>query len=101
MSATNVHGAGIQPRLLYFHRRTSGPSRRAESYLAQVLQRGHNHETFAIVRVMADLYPQLAERLGVTNVPTLIVMVGNEVRARLDPPLRPAEIEDVLGPWLT
>ena len=37
-----------RPMLLFFFEQTSGPCRRAEGYLAQVLQRRSNHDTFAI-----------------------------------------------------
>ncbi len=42
-----------RPRLLFFFSSTSGPSRRAEGFLAQVLQRRANHSSFELVRVDA------------------------------------------------
>ena len=67
--------AGIEretPRLLFFHDKRSGPSRRADGFLAQVLQRGHNHQTFLIHRVEVGQRPDLAQRFKVAATPTLL-----------------------------
>jgi hypothetical protein len=40
-----------RPRLLFFYDGRSGGSRRADGFLAQVLQRNGNHQTFVIHRI--------------------------------------------------
>jgi thioredoxin family protein len=79
---------------------TSGRSRRAEGFLAQVLQRRRNHDTFRLFSIDADENPELLERLAVTEVPTLLVAVGGRVQARLVNPRGGAEIARFLAPWL-
>ena len=41
--------------LAFFFSPRSGRSRRAEGYLAEVLQRRRNHDTFKVVRVMNSI----------------------------------------------
>ena len=89
-----------KPILLFFYSQTSGPCRRAEGFLAQVLQRGHNHATFTLHRIDSDLRPDLAERFGVEVVPALVVVEDKRVRARLDEPKGCIDIEAALAPWL-
>jgi thioredoxin-like negative regulator of GroEL len=89
-----------RPKLVLFYSPRSGQSRRVDGYLAQVLQRRRNHATFAIVRVDTDERPDLATRFKVTTLPTLLVIDGNRVRARLCQPRGCAEISDALRPWL-
>jgi thioredoxin 1 len=88
------------PQLVFFYSPRSGQSRRAEGYLAQVLQRRHNHETFSLVRVDVDAHPNLAERFKVTSTPTLLVVADGSVRARLSELHGCREITKVLQPWL-
>jgi thioredoxin-like negative regulator of GroEL len=89
-----------RPRLIFFHSRQSGRCRRVEAFLAQVLQRGHNHDTFTLYRVDADDRPDLAERFKVESVPTLLVVSDRRVAARLISPRGCREIERSLAPWL-
>jgi hypothetical protein len=71
-----------------------------EGFLAQVLQRRHNHGTFAIQQVNALERPDLVERLRVTTLPTLLVIESRKVRGRLEGLAGCAEIERALEPWL-
>jgi hypothetical protein len=87
-----------KPALFIFYSATSGSSRRADSLLAQVLQRRGNHSTFRLIRVDADQRADLVERLKVTEVPTLLVV--EEGRVRLTTPRGCAEISALLSPWL-
>jgi thioredoxin-like negative regulator of GroEL len=89
-----------QPRLVFFHSAASGRCRRVEGFLAQVLQRRSNHDTFRIHRVDADAQRSLVERFGVETVPTLVVVEDKRVRARLSNPQGCRDIETFLGPWL-
>jgi thioredoxin-like negative regulator of GroEL len=89
-----------QPRLIFFTSPVSGQCRRVEGFLAQVLQRRRNHGTFRVVTVSADDRPDLVERFGIAQLPTLVVVSDREVRARLERPRGCKEIERLLGPWL-
>lgn len=88
------------PRLLFFHTARSGPSRRAEGFLAQVLQRRRNHDTFRVYRIDVDERADLAEKFRVEITPTLIVVDGKRVKGRLERPHGCLEIEALLKPWL-
>lgn len=99
-SRTRNTPESARPRLLFFCSRTSGASRRADAFLAQVLQRRANHTTFQLVRVDVDHRPDLVERLKVGEVPALLVLVDGRVRGRLARPAGCSEIIDLLSPWL-
>lgn len=90
----------MSPRLVIFHSARSGRSRRAEAFVAQVLQRRHNHGTFSVIRVDVDDRPDLAKRFKVDAVPTMIVIDDNRVRARVTEPTGVRELADALAPWL-
>src|SRR6266568_1247062 len=87
-------------KLAFFYSPSSGSSRRAEGYLAQVLQRRRNHNTFQLVRIDVDKRPEVAERFRVTETPTLIVIAGNRTRTRLSNPTGCLQITQLLRPWL-
>jgi thioredoxin-like negative regulator of GroEL len=89
-----------RPGLVFFHSDVSGNCRRVEGFLAQVLQRRHNHGTFKLYRVDQAERPDLAERFGVTELPTLVVVESKRVRAKLEKPRGCREIERFLAPWL-
>jgi thioredoxin-like negative regulator of GroEL len=89
-----------QPRLVFFHSTLSGHCRRVEGFLAQVLQRRHNHATFRVVRVSEEERPDLLERFKVETVPTLVVVQGKLVAGRLERPRGCRDIEGFLAPWL-
>jgi thioredoxin-like negative regulator of GroEL len=92
--------ANGRPKLVFFYSDSSGRSRRAESYLAQVLQRRRNHETFQLYRVDCDARPDLAQRFGIENPPVLVVVENKHVRARLEEPRGCIEIQNALATWL-
>jgi len=83
-----------------FTSRVSGACRRVDGFLAQVLQRRRNHETFRLYRVDEQSRPDLVERFQVDEVPTLLVVESKSVRARLVKPRSCREIETFLAPWL-
>jgi thioredoxin-like negative regulator of GroEL len=87
-------------RLVFFHSKLSGNCRRVEGFLAQVLQRRRNHGTFKVVEVVEEERPDLLERFKVHSVPTLVVVEGSTVAARLERPRGCREIEGFLAPWL-
>ena len=89
-----------RPRLVYFYASTSGRCRKTEGFLAQVLQRRRNHETFDLVRVAIDLRPELAQRFRIEVVPTFLVVEGRRIRRRIVDPGGSRDLERGLAPWL-
>jgi thioredoxin-like negative regulator of GroEL len=98
MSAMAADSA--KPGLVFFYSPVSGSCRRTEGFLAQVLQRRRNHGTFKLYRVDEQERPDLVERFAVGTTPTLVVVEGRAVRARLEKPRGCREIETFLAPWL-
>jgi len=92
--------AARRPWLVYFHSAQSGPCRRTEGYLAQVLQHRRNHETFALYRVDVGERPDLADKFGIDRVPTLVVVEDGRVCGRLEQPRGCPPIERLLAAWL-
>src|SRR5262249_11511041 len=89
-----------KPRLIFFHSRASGRCRRVEGFLAQVLQRRRNHETFRVYNVAQEERPDLLDRFGVEEVPTILVVDGGGISSRVVDPKGTRDIEDGLEPWL-
>jgi thioredoxin-like negative regulator of GroEL len=89
-----------KPTLVFFYSGRSGASRRVEGFLAQVLQRRGNHNTFRLVRVEVDERPDLVDRFGVREVPTLLVVADRRVCSRIGRPRGCVEISALLAPWL-
>lgn len=96
VAATPLH----KPRLVFFYSTESGRCRRVDGFLAQVLQQRRNHETFQVYRVDREQLPDLAERFHVERVPTLYVVEGKRVQARLEEPRGCRDIQRFLAPWL-
>ena len=71
VAAATAH-APHKPRLVFFYSSESGRCRR----------------------------PDLAERFNVERVPTLYVVEGKQVRARLEEPRGCRDIQRFLAPWL-
>ena len=90
----------VKPGLVFFYSSRSGACRRVEGFLAQVLQRRRNHGTFKLYRVDEADRPDLVERFDVEKMPTLVVLEGKHVKARLASPRGCREIERFLAPWL-
>ena len=97
---SNGADARVQPGLVFFYSPSSGRCRRVEGFLAQVLQRRKNHGTFKLYRVDAEDRPDLVERFDVAATPTLAVLEGKRVSARLEQPSGCRDIERFLAPWL-
>ena len=89
-----------KPRLLFFYSPTAGASVRIDGYLAQVLQRRRNHQTFFVHRIDVDERPDLAERFRVNTTPALCVVDGRRVAARVEKPRSSKQLEELLRPWL-
>jgi Thioredoxin len=89
-----------RPRLVFFYSPLSGRCRRVEGFVAQVLQRRRNHDTFDLVRVSVDRRPDLAERFRVDEVPTICVVDGRKLKKRIVAPRGCRELEQELESWL-
>jgi thioredoxin-like negative regulator of GroEL len=92
--------AAAKPMLVFCYSSQSGRCRRADGFLAQVLQRRRNHETFTLHRLDAEARPDLAERFRITTLPTLLVVEQKVVRGRLEDPRGCRDIAAFLEPWL-
>jgi thioredoxin-like negative regulator of GroEL len=86
--------------LVFFHDPTCGRCRKAEGFMAQVLQHRSNHKTFRLRRVDVDKRPDLSERFRVSAVPTLVVVEGGSAKAHLAKPQGCTDIKKLLSPWL-
>jgi len=93
-------GKAAKPGLVFFHSTLSGRCRRVDGFLAQVLQRRRNHVTFSLYRVAFEERPDLFTQFGVTIMPTLVVVEGKTISARIEEPRGSREIEAFLAPWL-
>jgi hypothetical protein len=102
MPATDGERAGTpaKPMLLFFTSETNGRCRRAEGFLAQVLQRRRNHDTFQVRFVAQEERPDLLERFRIEVTPTLMVVADKSVRGKLVEPRGCEEIQTFLAPWL-
>jgi thioredoxin-like negative regulator of GroEL len=89
-----------QPGLAYFYSDVSGRCRRTEGFLAQVLQRRGNHDTFRLYRVAVEERPDLHDHHRIDLLPTLAVIEDRRVVGRLEQPRACHEIEGFLSPWL-
>jgi thioredoxin-like negative regulator of GroEL len=89
-----------KPSLLFFNSAASGRSRRVEGFMAQVLQRRSNHQTFRIVHIDADRQTELVERFRIETIPTLVVVADKRAQAWLPNPQGCRDIEQFLAPWL-
>jgi thiol-disulfide isomerase/thioredoxin len=92
--------ADTRARLLFFTASTSGPCRKAEGWIAQILQHRRNHHKIKLVTVDVASRPELRERFRVERLPTLVVVQEKVAKARLEDPRGTHEIRAMLAPWL-
>ena len=85
---------------MYFTSARSGPARRVESLLDQVLQERRNHEAFDRTVVDVDEDRSAAEQYAVEEVPTILVVENGEERCRIDGRPSVAALREALSPWL-
>jgi thioredoxin-like negative regulator of GroEL len=100
LSPVEARDTAPKPALVFFYSSTSGPCRHVEGFIAQVLQRHRNHDTFTLHRIDHDARPDLASRFGISGPPALVVVDNKRVRARLEQPRGCVEIQTLLAPWL-
>ena len=97
--ATGVR-SDVRPTLIFFTSATSGPSRRMEAFLDQVLQGRRNHQTFRRQQVDVDQRADLAERFAVTEVPTIVVIDNGRVARRIVGRVGVKRLREALDDWL-
>jgi thioredoxin len=83
-----------KPVLLFFTRRTSGPARRMESLIAHVAHKERDRLT--VVSVDADRNSELAERLAVEQIPTLVLVEGRSPVGRLEGRATGGQIDELI-----
>lgn len=86
------------PLLLFFTSERSGPGRRMESLLAHLARKERSR--LRVSRVDVEERPEVAERLGVSQVPTLVLVSDRKVVARLEGRASAPRIERLLGSCL-
>lgn len=84
--------------LLFFTSARSGPGRRMESLLAHLARR--ERARLRVSRIDADAAPQLVERLGVTEIPTLVLLEGRRPVGRIDGRASAPQIDRMLADHL-
>jgi thioredoxin-like negative regulator of GroEL len=85
---------------VFFYSSRSGRCRRVEGFIAQVLQRRRNHDTFDLVRVSVERHPDLAEKFHIEQVPTICVVENRKLYRTIVSPRGCRELEHELEPWL-
>ena len=83
-----------RPLLVFFRSERSGPARRMESLIAHLARK--ERERVRVKRGDGDARPDLGERFGVTDVPTLVLVKDRRVVARLDGRASAPQIERML-----
>jgi thioredoxin-like negative regulator of GroEL len=86
------------PTLLFFTNARSGPARRMESLLAHLARKERSR--LLISRIDIDSTPEWAERLKVTEVPSLVLIKGRRPVARLEGRVSAPQIERMIEPHL-
>src|SRR5258705_12410269 len=86
-----------RPLLIFFTSGTNGRCRRAEGFLAQVLQRRRNHKTFSLRFVQEEERPDLLARFHVEKTPTLMVAADKTVPGNPVDPHGGEEIQSCLA----
>lgn len=87
-----------RPLLLFFTSERSGPGRRMESLLAHLARK--ERARLRVSRVDVEQSPELVSRLGVSEVPSLVLLEGGRTLARLEGRASAPRIERLLAPHL-
>jgi thioredoxin-like negative regulator of GroEL len=87
-----------KPLLVFFWSERSGPARRMESLLAHLARKERTR--LRVMRVDVEEQPDLAERFGIDDVPTLVLVKGKRVLDRIDGRASAPAIETMLAPHL-
>ena len=86
------------PLLAFFTESRSGPARRMESLLAHLARKERGR--LRVTRVDIEEKPDVAERLNVETVPTLLLIKGKRVVGRLEGRVSAPRIERMLDQHL-
>ena len=84
--------------LVFFTSRRSGPARRMESLLAHIARK--ERATLRVRRVDVDERPDVAKRFRIAEVPSLALVKGKRVVARLEGRSTAPKIESMIDPHL-
>jgi thioredoxin-like negative regulator of GroEL len=87
-----------RPLLVFFTSQRSGPARRMESLLAHIARKERGR--LRVRKVDVDDRPDLAERFGVDQVPSLALVVEQRVVSRMEGRATAPRIESMLEPHL-
>jgi thioredoxin-like negative regulator of GroEL len=88
-----------KPILLFFTKRTSGPARRMESLIAHVARK--ERRRLRVVSVDADENVELAERLSVEQIPTIVLVDGRSLVGKLEGRATGGQIDELINDTLT
>ncbi|HET7129780.1 MAG TPA: thioredoxin family protein [Gaiellaceae bacterium] len=83
-----------RPQLVFFTSARSGPARRMESLVAHLARKERGR--LRVVQVDVDVARHIAEKLGVEDVPTLVLLVERKPVARLTGRVSAPKIEAML-----
>jgi thioredoxin 1 len=83
-----------RPLLVFFTSRRSGPARRMESLLAHIARK--ERAALRVKKVDVDECPDVASRFRVGEVPSLALVKGKKVVARLDGRSTAPKIESMI-----
>ena len=84
--------------LVFFTSRRSGPARRMESLLAHIARKERG--ALRVKKVDVDERPDVAKRFSVGEVPSLALVSGKRVVARLEGRSTAPKIESMIDPYL-
>ena len=94
-----MESAPDTPLLAFFTHARSGPGRRMESLLAHVSRK--ERERLRVARIDVDASPEVAERLGVGTVPTILLIMDKRVVGRIEGRASAPRIERLLDEHLS
>jgi thioredoxin-like negative regulator of GroEL len=83
-----------RPLLVFFSSTRSGPARRMESLVAHIARK--ERERLRVIQVDVDQREDLARKLAVEKVPTLVLVIGKTVVGRLNGRASAPQIEALL-----
>jgi len=87
-----------RPLLVFFTSQRSGPARRMESLLAHIARK--ERDSLQVKLVDVDERPDLAEKFRISQVPSLALVKGKRVVARLEGRATAPKIESMIDEQL-
>jgi thioredoxin 2 len=83
-----------RPMLVFFSSTRSGPARRMESLVAHIARK--ERERLRVIQIDVDQRADLARRLAVEKVPTIVLVIGQRAVGRLNGRASAPQIEALL-----